>query len=95
VQVVVATQARVALGDAIGESLGAAVALVLVGERPGLSALDSVGAYVTWAPRRGRTDAERNCASNIRPAGLSAETAAAKLLWLVATARRLGSSGFP
>lgn len=93
VRVVVATQARVALGDAIGEALGAAVALVLLGERPGLSALDSVGAYVTWAPRRGRTDAERNCVSNIRPAGLSTEAAAEKLLWLIATARRLGATG--
>lgn len=91
--VVVATQARVALGDAIGEALGARVVLVLLGERPGLSALDSVGAYVTWAPRRGRTDAERNCVSNIRPAGLSAEAAAARLLWLVAAARRLGGTG--
>lgn len=93
VRVAVATQARVALGDEIGEALGAAAVLVLIGERPGLSALDSVGAYLTWAPRRGRTDADRNCVSNIRPAGLSAEAAAAKLLWLIGAARRLGASG--
>ncbi len=91
--IVIATEARVALGDEIGEALGAAVVLVLIGERPGLSALDSVGAYLTWAPRRGRTDAERNCVSNIRPAGLPAAEAAAKLLWLVAAARRRGGSG--
>jgi len=93
VRVVVATQGRVALGDAIGEAMGAAVVLVLIGERPGLSAMDSVGAYLTWAPRPGRSDAERNCVSNLRPAGLSPEAAAAKLLWLIAAARRLGASG--
>lgn len=92
-EVVIASQARVALGDAIAEALGAAVVLVLIGERPGLSALDSVGAYLSWAPRIGMTDAERNCVSNIRPAGLSVEAAAAKLLWLVAAARRLGATG--
>lgn len=91
--VVIATQARVALGDAIAEALGAAAVLVLIGERPGLSALDSVGAYLSWAPRSGMTDAERNCVSNIRPAGLPAEAAAARLLWLIAAARRLGATG--
>jgi ethanolamine ammonia-lyase small subunit len=93
VQVVVASQGRVALGDAIGEALAAAMVLVLIGERPGLSALDSVGAYLTWAPRPGRTDAERNCVSNIRPAGLSTEAAADKLLWLIAAARRVEATG--
>lgn len=91
--VVVATQARVALGDDIGESLGAACGAVLIGERPGLSAVDSLGIYLTWAPRRGRTDAERNCISNVRPAGLAPAEAARKLLWLVAAARRLGGTG--
>lgn len=91
--VVVATQARVALGDEIGEALGAACCAVLIGERPGLSAVDSLGIYLTWGPRRGRSDAERNCISNIRPAGLSPAEAARKLLWLVAAARRLGATG--
>ena len=90
---VVATQARVALGDEIGEALGAACVAVLIGERPGLSSVDSMGIYLTWAPRRGRSDAERNCISNIRPAGLSPQEAARKLLWLVAAARRLGATG--
>jgi ethanolamine ammonia-lyase small subunit len=91
--VVIAEQARVALGDAIGEALGAQAVAVLIGERPGLSAIDSLGIYLTWAPRRGRTDAERNCISNIRPAGLSYDAAAAKLLWLLGAARALGATG--
>lgn len=91
--IVIARQARVALGDDIGEALGAAAVAVLIGERPGLSALDSAGLYLTWAPRRGRTDAERNCISNIRPGGLGTAEAARKLLWLVAAARQLGATG--
>ncbi|MBR0665373.1 ethanolamine ammonia-lyase subunit EutC [Roseomonas hellenica] len=91
--IVVAEQARVALGDAVGEALDAAAVVVLIGERPGLSATDSMGAYITWAPRRGRTDAERNCISNIRPAGLGFGDAAAKLLWLLGAARALGATG--
>ena len=91
--VVLATQARVALGDEIGEAMGAAMVAVLIGERPGLSATDSLGLYLTLAPRRGRTDAERNCISNIRPGGLDAAEAAAKLLWLTGAARRLGATG--
>jgi ethanolamine ammonia-lyase small subunit len=90
---VIATGARVALGDAIGAALGAAAVAVVIGERPGLSALDSVGIYLTWAPRIGRSDAERNCISNIRPAGLDAAEAAAKLRWLAREARRLGLTG--
>jgi ethanolamine ammonia-lyase small subunit len=90
---VIATQARVAIGDEIGQALGAAMVAVLIGERPGLSALDSMGIYLTHAPRPGRTDAERNCISNIRPGGLSPGDAAAKLLWLVAASRRLGLTG--
>jgi ethanolamine ammonia-lyase small subunit len=81
--IVIATQARVAIGDPIGEALGARAVLVLIGERPGLSAPDSVGAYLTWDPRPGRTDAERNCVSNIRPAGFAPADAAAKLAWLI------------
>jgi ethanolamine ammonia-lyase small subunit len=91
--VVVATQGRVALGDEIGERLGADAVLVLIGERPGLSSPDSLGAYLTWAPRRGRRDAERNCVSNIRPEGQSPAQAAARLAWLLGAARRLGATG--
>ncbi|HEY1934393.1 MAG TPA: ethanolamine ammonia-lyase subunit EutC [Acetobacteraceae bacterium] len=91
--VVIATQARVALGDEIGEAMQADAVAVLIGERPGLSAADSLGVYLTWQPRRGRTDAERNCISNIRPEGLPIDRAAAKLLWLIAAMRRLGLTG--
>ena len=91
--VVIAQQARVALGDDVGEALGARAVAVLIGERPGLSATDSMGVYLTWAPRRGRTDAERNCISNVRPAGLSYDAAAAKALWLLGAALRLGATG--
>ena len=91
--VVIATQARVALGDEIGERLGAALVAVLIGERPGLSSPDSLGIYVTWQPRIGRTDAERNCISNVRPEGLSYAQAAHKLVWLCGEARRLKASG--
>ena len=79
----VATNARVALGDEIGVMLGARMVLMLVGERPGLSAPDSLGAYLTFAPRIGLTDAMRNCVSNIHRAGLSYEEAAFKIAWLV------------
>jgi ethanolamine ammonia-lyase small subunit len=89
----IATQARVALGDDVGEALQADAVLVLIGERPGLSSPDSLGAYLTWQPRRGRTDAERNCVSNIRPAGLPIAEAAVKLRWLMAEMRRLRLSG--
>ena len=65
----------------------------LIGERPGLSAADSLGIYLTWQPRPGRTDAERNCISNIRPAGLPVAQAAAKLLWLIEAMRRLRLTG--
>lgn len=91
--VVVALQARVALGDDIAHAMGADAVVVVIGERPGLSAQDSVGLYLTWAPRPGRTDAERNCISNIRPGGLSHADAAAKLHWLLRGARALGASG--
>jgi ethanolamine ammonia-lyase small subunit len=88
---VIARQGRVALGDEIGERLGASAVLVLIGERPGLSAADSLGAYLTWAPRVGRSNAERNCVSNIRPQGQTPADAAATLHWLLTEAwhRRL------
>jgi len=91
--VVIANQARVALGDEVGEILGARMVLLLVGERPGLSSPDSLGAYLTFAPRVGLTDAARNCVSNIRGEGLSYEQAAFKLAWLAREALRLGESG--
>ncbi|MCW2904971.1 MAG: Ethanolamine ammonia-lyase [Streptosporangiaceae bacterium] len=92
--VVVASQARVALGDAIGAALGVRAVLVLIGERPGLSAADSLGAYLTWDPRPGRVDAERNCISNIRPPhGLNYGHAAGTIVALLTAARELGASG--
>lgn len=91
--VVIAEQARVALGDAIGEALGAATVVVLIGERPGLSSPDSLGIYLTHRPRPGLTDADRNCISNVRPEGLPYEAAARKLAYLLDGARRLGRSG--
>ncbi len=91
--IVVAQQARVALGDEIGELLGAMQVVVLIGERPGLSSPDSLGIYLTHAPRRGRTDAERNCISNVRPEGLGYGLAASRLALLLEGARRLGRSG--
>ncbi|WP_210265702.1 ethanolamine ammonia-lyase subunit EutC [Bradyrhizobium aeschynomenes] len=74
--VIVATQGRVALADHVGELLGASASIILIGERPGLSAADSLGLYLTWMPRRGRVDSERNCISNVRQGGLAPEDAA-------------------
>jgi ethanolamine ammonia-lyase small subunit len=91
---VLAHQARVALGDPIGAALGARVVVVLVGERPGLSSADSLGLYLTYDPRPGRTDAERNCISNVRPPhGLGYAQAADTLVALLTAARELGASG--
>ncbi|HEY0271096.1 MAG TPA: ethanolamine ammonia-lyase subunit EutC [Sphingomonas sp.] len=91
--IVVAHQARVAIGDEIGAALGAKLAIVLIGERPGLSAADGVGAYLTWAPRPGRLDSERNCVSNIRPGGFAIDRAAALIAALAQGARTLGETG--
>lgn len=91
---VVATQARVALGDHIGAALGVTTVLVLIGERPGLSVADSLGVYLTHRPRPGRTDADRNCVSNIHPPeGTGYRRAAEVVAALVAGARRLDRSG--
>jgi ethanolamine ammonia-lyase small subunit len=86
-------QARVAIGDEIGELLGAKAVVVMIGERPGLTSPDSMGLYVTWWPRIGLTDESRNCISNVRPAGLSYQEAAFKLHWLLAEARKRQLTG--
>ena len=86
-------QGRVAVGDAAALALGARAVAVLIGERPGLSAPDSLGAYVTWQPRSGTTDADRNCVSNIRPDGVGYGDAAVKLAYLLKEMRRRGLSG--
>jgi ethanolamine ammonia-lyase small subunit len=91
--VVIALQGRVALGDEIGARLGARAVVVLIGERPGLSSPDSLGIYLTWSPRVGRTDAERNCLSNIRPEGMGYAEAARRLAWMLDEARRIGATG--
>jgi len=91
--VVLARQARVALGDEIGAALRAPMIALLVGERPGLSAPDSLGIYLTHNPRPGRMDSERNCISNVRPEGLGYAAAAHKLWWLCQAANVLGQTG--
>ncbi|MFG1400574.1 ethanolamine ammonia-lyase subunit EutC [Xanthobacter sediminis] len=91
--VAVASQARVALGDEVGALLKARALVVLVGERPGLSSPDSLGLYLTLGPRVGRSDAERNCISNVRAEGLSHPLAAFKLAWHIRAALRLGLTG--
>ena len=91
--IIIATQARVALGDEIGAALKARYVAVLIGERPGLSTPDSLGIYLTRDPAIGRSDAERNCISNIHAGGLSATQAAHRLAWLMREAERLGATG--
>ena len=90
---VIASHARVAIGDAVAEALGAACVVILIGERPGLSAPDSMGAYLTWRPHGRTTDADRNCISNIRPGGIGYEEAASRLVWLLNAMRARQTSG--
>jgi ethanolamine ammonia-lyase small subunit len=91
--VVLAEQARVALGDEIGALMGAAMVVVLIGERPGLTVPNSLGAYLTYGPQIGRRDSERNCISNIHDDGLRYPAAAEKLEWLMSQARTLRLTG--
>ncbi|OYY74505.1 MAG: ethanolamine ammonia-lyase [Gammaproteobacteria bacterium 28-57-27] len=93
VPVVLATQARVAIGDEIGAALKADLVLVLIGERPGLSSPDSLGAYLTFQPKLGRMDSERNCVSNIHAAGMSYAQAAHKIGYLIQESLRRKYSG--
>ncbi|QBE61831.1 ethanolamine ammonia-lyase subunit EutC [Pseudoduganella lutea] len=91
--IAIVRQGRVAVGDEVGERLGAKVVVVLIGERPGLSSPDSMGLYITWAPAVGLTDERRNCISNVRPAGQPYGEAAARLHYLLAEARRRQLTG--
>lgn len=91
--VCVVSQGRVAAADEIGERLGARAVVMLIGERPGLSAADSMGVYITWEPQVGRTDAERNCISNVRGEGLGYVEAAEQIVWVLEAARRAGVTG--
>ncbi|MFT7402788.1 MAG: ethanolamine ammonia-lyase small subunit [Hydrogenophaga sp.] len=90
---VVAREARVALADEVGERLGAASVAMVLGERPGLSSPDSLGIYLTHVPRVGCSDAQRNCISNVRPAGQDLDTAARRLAWLFRESHRIGLTG--
>lgn len=91
--IVIASEARVAIADEIGQTLGARMVVMLIGERPGLSSPDSLGVYLTYAPTKECSDADRNCISNVRPEGLHYAAAAKKLLWLAQESFRLKVSG--
>jgi ethanolamine ammonia-lyase small subunit len=86
-------QGRVAIGDPVAYGLQSKIALMLIGERPGLSAADSIGAYITYDPKPGLTDESRNCVSNIRPRGLSFEKASAKIIYIIMEAMKRKLSG--
>ena len=90
---IVVRQGRVAIGDAVAQQLHARLVVVLIGERPGLTAPDSLGAYLTWRPRLQTTDADRNCISNIRPSGIAPADAAANVLYLMRAMRTRQLSG--
>jgi ethanolamine ammonia-lyase small subunit len=91
---IIVTNGRVAIGDEVAEALGAKIAVVMIGERPGLTAADSLGLYITYAPKPGVTkDSARNCISNVRPGGLPLADAVHRLAWLIAECRRLRLSG--
>ena len=87
------TREELASAILLALGLGASCSLIFIGERPGLSSADSMGAYLTWSPHPDRTDAERNCLSNIRDGGLPPEAAAARLFWYLQTARAKGQTG--
>jgi len=91
--IVLVEQGRVAIGDEVGEALGAGLVVLLVGERPGLSAADSLGCYLTWPPKVGTMDSARHCVSNIRPSGLPVAAAAQTILGLINLARQFGATG--
>jgi ethanolamine ammonia-lyase small subunit len=91
--VVIVEQARVALADEVGEITRARMIAMLIGERPGLSSPDSLGIYLTYAPKVGCSDADRNCISNVRPEGLPYSDAAKKLIWLAQAAQKLKTTG--
>lgn len=91
--IVLVEQGRVAISDVIGHLLGSRLAIILIGERPGLSSFDSMGAYLTYAPQPGLTDERRNCLSNIRDQGLPPALAVSKLMWLIDSAFRLQLTG--
>jgi ethanolamine ammonia-lyase small subunit len=91
--ITIVKQGRVAIADDVAECLNARMALILIGERPGLSSPDSMGLYLTWGAKRGAKDSERNCISNVRPDGLSYEDACQRTLYLLEEARRLHLSG--
>ena len=91
--VAIVTQGRVAVGDGIARALDAAIVVVLIGERPGLSSGDSLAVYLTWKPGPKTRDSERNCISNVRPQGLPYPLAAQKLLYLLRESRRRELSG--
>lgn len=91
--IALAQQGRVAVGDEVGEALKARMVVVMIGERPGLSSPDSMGLYISWAPAVGLNDSQRNCISNIRPAGLPVDAAADKLMYLLQRALALKLTG--